>query len=80
MPTATLTSKGQITIPADVRKALGVSAGDRVEFLPVEPGIYQFIAINQPVKDLRGLLSRPEQAVSTQQLEDDIAAGGADTR
>jgi AbrB family looped-hinge helix DNA binding protein len=32
MSTATLTSKGQITIPAIVRSALGVEAGDRVEF------------------------------------------------
>ena len=29
---ATVTSKGQITIPARVRKALGLSAGDRVIF------------------------------------------------
>jgi len=33
MTTATLTSKGQITIPADVRQALGVDACDRVEFV-----------------------------------------------
>ena len=32
MSTATMTSKGQITIPAVVRAALGVAAGDRVEF------------------------------------------------
>lgn len=33
MTTATPTSKGQITIPVEVRKALGVDAGDRVEFV-----------------------------------------------
>ena len=38
MSTATLTSKGQITIPADVRRLLNVQTGDRVEFVQVEPG------------------------------------------
>ena len=33
MTTATLTSKGQITIPVEVREALGVESGDRVEFV-----------------------------------------------
>ena len=36
MPTATMTSKGQITIPSIVRASLGVEAGDRVEFVQVE--------------------------------------------
>lgn len=33
MTTATITSKGQITIPANVRQSLNVAAGDRVEFV-----------------------------------------------
>ncbi|MGA3195891.1 MAG: AbrB/MazE/SpoVT family DNA-binding domain-containing protein [Terriglobales bacterium] len=33
MATATLTSKGQITIPSRVREALGLEKGDRVEFV-----------------------------------------------
>jgi len=37
MTTATLTSKGQITIPADVREALYVGAGDRVEGVTPPP-------------------------------------------
>jgi antitoxin PrlF len=38
MCTAPLTSKGQITIPAEVREALGVDTGDRVEFVEIPPG------------------------------------------
>lgn len=37
MSTATVTSKGQITIPHDIRKALGLETGDQVIFL-VEEG------------------------------------------
>lgn len=36
---AKLTSKGQITIPRDVRKALGVRAGDRVVFEQADDGL-----------------------------------------
>ena len=37
MPTATVTSKGQITIPKRVRDALHVKPGDRVDFV-IEDG------------------------------------------
>lgn len=33
MQTSVLTSKGQVTIPADVRKRLGLSPGDRLAFV-----------------------------------------------
>ncbi len=33
MPTATLTSKGQITLPRKVREQLGVRTGDPVDFV-----------------------------------------------
>ena len=44
MTTARLTSKGQITVPAAVRMAMGVDAGDRVEFVEVAPGRYEIFA------------------------------------
>ncbi len=54
MSTATLTSKGQITIPADVRRALNVEAGDRVEFVQVEPGRFEVIPATRSVQFLKG--------------------------
>lgn len=44
MSTATLTTKGQITIPVEVRRDLKVDAGDRVEFIQIAPGRYEFVA------------------------------------
>jgi antitoxin PrlF len=38
MSEATITSKGQITVPADVRKALGLQAGERVVFTRLDDG------------------------------------------
>jgi antitoxin PrlF len=34
---STITSKGQLTVPQEIRKRLGLQAGDRVEFV-VEEG------------------------------------------
>ena len=38
MTEATLTSKGQITIPKAVRESLGLATGDRVEFVATDQG------------------------------------------
>jgi AbrB family looped-hinge helix DNA binding protein len=38
MPTATLTSKGQITVPQSVRRALGLQTGTKVDFVPSGDG------------------------------------------
>lgn len=38
MSTATLTSEEQLTMPAAVRSALSIEAGDRVGFIELEPG------------------------------------------
>ena len=57
MSTATLTSKGQITIPAAVREALRVGAGDRVEFVEIAPGSRLEVAARIP--EWHGGLCRP---------------------
>ncbi|MBW7860576.1 MAG: AbrB/MazE/SpoVT family DNA-binding domain-containing protein [Rhodocyclaceae bacterium] len=80
MATATLTTKGQITIPAIVRSALGVEAGDRVEFVQVEPGRFELIAATQPVTSLKGLVRKPEVPVTIEKMNETIAAHGAKAR
>ena len=68
MSTATLTSKGQITIPADVRRVLNVQAGDRVEFVQVEPGRFELVAATRSVRELKGLFGKPERRVSIEEM------------
>jgi antitoxin PrlF len=77
MTTATLTSKGQITIPVEVREALGVDAGDRVEFVEVAPGRYEFIAATRSVKALKGMFGKPRKSVSVEEMNAVIARRGA---
>lgn len=77
MATATLTSKGQITIPVQVRTALGLETGDRVEFVEMEDGKFSMIAASKTVKDLKGLIRKPAHAVSIEDMNRAIAAQGA---
>lgn len=80
MTTATITSKGQITIPAAVRAVLGVEAGDRVEFVQVEEGRFELVAATQSVTALKGLARRPATPVSIGTMNKAIAARGAKAR
>jgi AbrB family looped-hinge helix DNA binding protein len=77
MTTATLTSKGQITIPVEVREALGVDTGDRVEFVEIAPGRYEFIAATKSVTALKGMFGRPRKSVSIEEMNAAIARRGA---
>jgi len=77
MSTATLTSKGQITIPADVRRLLNVQKGDRVEFVQVEPGRFELVAATRPVRELKGLFGKPDRTVSIAEMNRVIAERGA---
>jgi antitoxin PrlF len=77
MTTATLTSKGQITIPVEVREELGVDAGDRVEFVQVAPGRYEFMAATRSVTALKGMFGKPRKSVSIEEMNAVIARRGA---
>jgi antitoxin PrlF len=54
MSEATITSKGQVTIPAEIRKALGLAAGGRVIFTRLDDGTTVFRAKTRSVMELRG--------------------------
>lgn len=80
MTTATLTSKGQITIPANVRHDLKVDAGDRVEFILIAPGRYEFVAATQSVTELKGMFGKPTKKISIDDMNKAIAQRGSAAR
>ncbi|MCW5221565.1 AbrB/MazE/SpoVT family DNA-binding domain-containing protein [Verminephrobacter aporrectodeae] len=80
MTTATITSKGQITIPVGVRNDLGVDSGDRVEFVQIAPGRYEFVAATHDVTELKGLFAHSGKAVSIEAMNAAIARRGASAR
>ncbi len=68
MPTATLTSKGQTTIPKEVREYLGLKAGDRIDFLLIDGKVILRPA-TVDVRSLKGCLHRPgRKPVSVEEM------------
>jgi AbrB family looped-hinge helix DNA binding protein len=55
------TTKGQITIPADVRNTLKLDAGYRVKFVQIAPDRFEFVAANRSITELKGLFGKPSK-------------------
>lgn len=70
---ATITSKGQITLPKALREQLHLSPGDRVEFILGEDNVIRMLPRLASVKRLKGMLPKPDQAVTLEQMDDAIA-------
>ncbi|MGA8763808.1 MAG: AbrB/MazE/SpoVT family DNA-binding domain-containing protein [Candidatus Sulfotelmatobacter sp.] len=74
MAAATITSKGQITIPIQVRDALGLSAGDRIEFVETQKGEFAIVPATRSVRELNGMFKgRRRKPVSIQEMNAAIA-------
>ena len=77
MSTAMITTKGQVTIPKDVRDAMHVQMGDRIEFVQVSENRYEIVAVTNDVEQLKGIVkSRNTQTVSIDEMNAAIAAMG----
>jgi AbrB family looped-hinge helix DNA binding protein len=80
MASATVTAKGQVTIPASVRAALGLDTGSRVEFIETGEGQFAIVPVTTSVEALRGLLRKPSKPVSIEDMNAAIAEQGAKAR
>ncbi len=65
---ATLTSKGQLTIPKAVRNRLHLRAGDKVEFVFNENSV-EMIPVSGSVRDSKGMVAKSEKAVSLDEMD-----------
>jgi len=74
MPVATLTSKGQVTIPAAVRERLGIKTGDRVDFVVTSSGTVTLTPKRRRFEEIAGMLRQPAHTpVSVQRMDEGIA-------
>jgi antitoxin PrlF len=81
MTAATITSKGQVTIPVDVRNELGLEAGDRIEFsLNEATGRYEVYPATRPLAALKGIVKSPAAPVSIEDMNRAVAEQGASAR
>jgi antitoxin PrlF len=68
MSTATLTSKGQTTIPKDIRDHLRLQPGDRLEFvLSGDTAILR--PATRKITELKGFLPKPAKALSLEAMD-----------
>ena len=75
MHTAKITSKGQVTIPRQVREDMGVTSGDRLDFVRMEDGHYAVVPASHSIKSLKGIIPRPKRPVSLDDMQAAIGAG-----
>ena len=59
MRSSSLTRKGQVTIPKEIREYLKVKSGDRVDFVVDRDGKVVVRAGTVHVSELKGILYRP---------------------
>ncbi len=79
MPTATMTSKGQITVPKEVRDDLRLEAGSQVMFVKLPDGQYRIVARTGSIRDLAGILDYPGMPhVTIEEMNDAVAEAAAE--
>ncbi len=79
MANATITSKGQVTIPKEIRDYLKLETGSKVDFVIDENGEVKVIPLNFPVEALSGMLHRQGMKAATlEEMEAAIREGASD--
>ena len=73
MPESTMTTKGQVTIPLEVRRQLGLGAGSRIRFVATDSGSYEIVRVSGSIRSLKGLVSAPAVPVSLADMDQAIA-------
>jgi AbrB family looped-hinge helix DNA binding protein len=76
MPTATLTSKGQTTIPKEIRNHLHLHPGDRLEFVIDESGRVVLLPATVDAAQLKGILPPPKRPVTVEAMRQVIRKRG----
>ncbi len=80
MPSASVTSKGQITLPKEVRDNLGVRTGDRVAFRVGSDGRYVIEAETLDLLDIQGAITPRRSGVTVEAMKQVVRRRGAGAR
>jgi AbrB family looped-hinge helix DNA binding protein len=75
---ATMTSKGQVTIPKTVRDLLQLRTGDRVDFIVESDGTVVLVPLTRSIKSLKGMLPKPGKTVTLDEMDKAIVRGAID--
>lgn len=69
---ATITSKGQVTVPKAIRDSLHLRPGDKLDFL-LDDGELRVAPVKSSVTALKGMLPKPATPVTLEQMDEAIA-------
>jgi AbrB family looped-hinge helix DNA binding protein len=79
MPTSTLTSKGQVTIPKEVRDRLHLKTGSRLDFIFSDSGHVILKPVESDFRSIRGIVRRRKRPISVREINEAIAKGYSGT-
>jgi AbrB family looped-hinge helix DNA binding protein len=72
MSEAKMTSKGQITLPKEIRLKLGLKQGDRVRFIVEADGRVRLLPAKRDVSELMGILPSPKRRLSLEEMNEAV--------
>lgn len=75
---ATLTSKGQVTVPKEVREHLRLRPGSRVKFVLAEDGGAVITPVYRRLSELAGMLGKPQRSLTLEEMDEAIARAAVD--
>ena len=73
--TATVTAKGQATLPVEVRRRLGLKPGSKLEFMVIDDDRLEAIPVSETVSSLKGMVPKPKKVLSLTDMDKAIVEG-----
>ena len=74
---ATVTSKGQVTLPAEARKRLRLAPGSKLEFIVIDNERLEAIPVVETLVSLKGMVPKPRKTLSVEEMEMAITRGAS---
>ena len=79
MAGSTVTSKGQVTIPKEIRESLRIGPGDRLTFVVRADGVVELRPETTDLNSLYGVLRHKGRAITIERMNRDIGDAAADS-
>jgi antitoxin PrlF len=69
---ATMTSKGQVTIPQEIRERLRLRSGQKLQFTIEDGNRVVITPVYRRLSELSGILPKPKRAVTLEEMDEGI--------
>ena len=75
---ATITGKGQVTLPKELRRRLRLHDGDKVRFTVGEMDRITMVRAGHSIRDMFGILGKPPRSLTLEEIDEVIAQAAVD--